>query len=101
MYIFYPNTETCIHSTLNNVRHQAEKLKIPTPCITFDQLLWLKAVSIVKAKGIGIVCRLGGFHKKDAKNPRGTNRCTCKFGLVVSRHAVIAEGNIVITQARS
>ena len=44
------------------MKQQAERLKIPTPCITFDLPLWLKAVGIVKTKGMGIVCRLGGFH---------------------------------------
>ena len=30
--------------------------------MTFDQPLWLKAVEIVKAKSLNIVCRLGRFH---------------------------------------
>ena len=33
-----------------------------TPCITFDQPLWLKATEIIQAKSLQIVCRLGGFH---------------------------------------
>ena len=37
-------------------------LNVPTPCITFDQPLWLKAVEIIKAKAMNIVCRLVGFH---------------------------------------
>ena len=37
-------------------------MNIPTPCITFDQPLWLKAVEIIKAKSLNIVCRLGSFH---------------------------------------
>jgi hypothetical protein len=37
-------------------------LDIPTPCITFNQPLWLKATDIIKAKSMKIVCRLGGFH---------------------------------------
>ena len=41
------------------IQAQAERLNIPTPCITFDQPLWLKAVEIIRAKS---VCRLGGFH---------------------------------------
>ena len=32
-----PSDETCIYSTLVYVEHQARKLNIPTPCITFDQ----------------------------------------------------------------
>ena len=57
-----PSDETCIYSTLNYVQSQAWKLNIPTPCITFDQPLWIKAVEITKAKSMNIVCRLGGFH---------------------------------------
>ena len=44
------------------IESQAQQLNIPTPCITFDQPLWLKAVEIVKAKSLNIVCRLCGFH---------------------------------------
>lgn len=54
--------ESCIYSTLIYIQTQAARLNIPTPCITFDQPLWLKAVEIIKAKSMNIVCRLGGFH---------------------------------------
>ena len=57
-----PSDETCIYSTLTYIERQAEQLNIPTPCITFDQPLWLKATEIIKAKSMNIVCRLGGFH---------------------------------------
>ena len=57
-----PSDESCIYSTLVYIQNQAEKLDIPTPCITFDQPLWLKATDIIKAKSMKIVCRLGGFH---------------------------------------
>jgi len=57
-----PSDETCIYSTLLYIQSQAEKLDISTPCLTFDQPLWLKAVEIIKAKAMNIVCRLGGFH---------------------------------------
>ena len=57
-----PTTETCIYSTLLNISKQARILEIPTASVTFDQPLWLKAAGIVKAKGMDIVCRLGGFH---------------------------------------
>ena len=57
-----PCDETCGYSTLIYVQSQAERLNIPTPCITFDQPLWLKVVEIIKAKSMNIVCRLGGFH---------------------------------------
>ena len=36
--------------------------KVHTPCVTFDQPLWLKAFNIVHAENLQIVCRLGGFH---------------------------------------
>ena len=57
-----PTDETCIYSTLIYIESQAQKLNIPTPCITFDQPLWLKAVEIIRTKSMNIVCRLGGFH---------------------------------------
>ena len=38
-------------------------MKIQSPCITFDQPLWIKAVEIIKSKSMNIVCRLGGFHR--------------------------------------
>jgi hypothetical protein len=31
-------------------------------CITFDQPLFIKAVDIVRASGLKVVVRLGGFH---------------------------------------
>ncbi len=57
-----PTDESCIYSTLMFVEGQAEKQNIPTPCITFDQPLWYKAVDIIQTKSLKIVCRLGGFH---------------------------------------
>ena len=54
--------ESCIYSTLSYVKHQATLLNIPIICITFDQPLWWKAVEIIDAKSMDIVCRLGGFH---------------------------------------
>ena len=51
---------TCIYSTLLYVESQAKKLKIITPCITFDQPLWIKAMDIIKSKSMNIVCILGG-----------------------------------------
>ena len=41
---------------------QAKKLKVHTPCVTFDQPLWLKAFNIVHAENLQIACRFGGFH---------------------------------------
>jgi len=52
----------CIYSTLTYVQQQAEILGIPTPVITFDQLLFLKSVETIKSKGMNVFCRLGGFH---------------------------------------
>ena len=57
-----PTSETCIHSTLLYVMKQAQQIGLPTPCITFDQPLWLKAVSIAKSGNLDVVIRLGGFH---------------------------------------
>jgi len=57
-----PTDESCILSTLIVVINQSSKLNIVTPCITFDQPLYLKAVDISTAQLLNIVCRLGGFH---------------------------------------
>lgn len=57
-----PSDETCVYSTLLYIQWQAERLNIQTLCITFDQPLWIKAVEIIKAKSMNIVCKLGGFH---------------------------------------
>ena len=57
-----PTKEKGIYSTLLFIQEQAKILNIVTPCITFDQPLWLKAVEIAKSKSMNVVCRLGGFH---------------------------------------
>ena len=57
-----PSDETCIYSTLKFIASQAKYLCVPTPCVTFDQPLWLKAMGIIKDQKLDIVCRLGGFH---------------------------------------
>jgi hypothetical protein len=57
-----PSDSHCIYSTLCFVEQQSHLLNIVTPCITFDQPLWLKAVEIITATSLNIVCRLGGFH---------------------------------------
>ena len=41
---------------------QAQKFNIPVPCVTFDFPLWVKAIKIISAENLDIVCRLGGFH---------------------------------------
>jgi len=48
--------------TVRFISDQSAKLGIPTPCITFDHLLWLKAVDIIQSEKFNIVCRLGPFH---------------------------------------
>ena len=53
---------TCIYSTLLYVKEQATRLNIKSPCVTFDQPLWYKALAIIDEKNLNIVCRLGGFH---------------------------------------
>ena len=57
-----PSNESYIYSTLLFVISQAKKLKVHTPCITFDQPLWLKAFNIAHAENLQIACRFGGFH---------------------------------------
>ena len=57
-----PNDESCIYSTLLFVIEQAKRMRIPVPCVTFDQALWLKAYCIIEEAGLDIVARLGSFH---------------------------------------
>ena len=57
-----PSNETCIYSTLLFVQEQAEQLNIVTPCVTFDQPLYIKADDIIKSATLNVIVRLGGFH---------------------------------------
>ena len=57
-----PTNLSCIFSTLRFIEEQANIINIPTPVVTFDQPLWLKATEIVSAKSMNIVLVLGGFH---------------------------------------
>ena len=57
-----PNDDSCIYSTLLFVIYQSKKANSGSPCITFDQPLWFKAVEIITEKSLHILCRLGGFH---------------------------------------
>ena len=57
-----PSDSYCSYSTLCFVEQQARQLDIVSPCITFDQPLWLKATEIITASNMNMVCRLGGFH---------------------------------------
>ena len=52
-----PNTDKCVYSTLMLVIEKAEKSGI-TPCITFDQPLWLRAHQLIKINNLDVVCRL-------------------------------------------
>ena len=45
-----PTKEKCTYSALLFIQEQAKTLNIITPCITFDQPLWLKAVEITQSK---------------------------------------------------
>ena len=56
-----PTDMSCIYSTLLFVIKQAKELNIPTPILTFDQPLWLKAMEIVKALDLKVILILGGF----------------------------------------
>ena len=51
-----------IYSILKFVIQQASQLNIKTPCITFDQPLFLKAFEISQSKKLPIIIRLGDFH---------------------------------------
>jgi hypothetical protein len=51
-----------IYSTLTFVMVQCNVQKFHTSCITFDQPLYLKAITIAKVEDLLTVCQLGGFH---------------------------------------
>ena len=51
-----------MYLTLLHALDLAFKMNIRTPSITFDQVLWVKAIEIVQTKKLKIVMRLGGFH---------------------------------------
>ena len=51
-----------IYSILKFVIQQASQLNIKTPCITFDQPLFLKAFEISQSKKLPIIILLGDFH---------------------------------------
>src|SRR6218665_1725628 len=57
-----PSDDNCIYSTLCFIVTQAKLLNVHTPCITFDQPLWIKAVEISRSSSMNVFCRLGGFH---------------------------------------
>ena len=57
-----PSNENCIYSTLLFAQEQAEQWNIFTPCVTYDQPLYIKAVNIVKSVTPNAIVRLGGFN---------------------------------------
>ena len=59
-----PSTDmNALYSLLSFVTNEASKLNIPTPTITFDQPLYVKAYEIVESTKLNIFVRLGGFHQ--------------------------------------
>ena len=54
---------TALHSLLCFVVEQSKNNKLPTPSITFDQPLYVKAYEIAMSNKIEIFVRLGGFHQ--------------------------------------
>jgi hypothetical protein len=57
-----PSDDDCVYSTLVFISQQAQAHGVTTPCVTFDQPLFIKAVDIAKKANLSIVVRLGGFH---------------------------------------
>ena len=61
-----PGDMTCIYSTLHYISSHARRHNV-TPIVTFDQPLWLKAITVQESVPsesdiASIVLRLGGFH---------------------------------------
>ena len=52
-----------LHSLPSFVTDQSSKLNVPTPLITFDQSLYVKAYNFVSSMNMNIFVRLGGFHQ--------------------------------------
>jgi len=57
-----PSDANCIYSMLVFIVGQARLLNVITPCVTFDQPLWLKAIEVCRGSGLDVFCGLGGFH---------------------------------------
>ena len=90
-----PSNESCIYSTLLFVEQQAQQLNIPTPCITFDQPLFIKAFEISKAKSMNIVIRLGGFHLLMMSFLGGIGTIIGGSELVETMEAIYAQNSVV------
>ena len=54
---------TALYSLLSFVTDQSSKLNVPTPSITFDQPLYVKAYNSVSSMNMNIFVRLGEFHQ--------------------------------------
>ena len=54
---------TASHSLLCFVVEQSKSNKLPTPSITSDQLLYVKAYEIAMSNKMEVFVRLGGFHQ--------------------------------------
>ena len=54
---------TALYSLLSFVTDQSSKINVPTPPITFDQPLYVKAYNIVSSMNVNVFARLGGFHQ--------------------------------------
>ena len=54
---------TALHSLLCLVVERSKNNKLPTPSITLDQLLYIKAYEIAMSNKIEIFVQLGGFHQ--------------------------------------
>ena len=78
-----PKDLTCIYSTLLHVIDLAFKRNIPTPSITFDQPLWVKAIEIVQTKKLKTIVRLESFHC--LMSFIGMRMCMCKHIYVYGR----------------
>ena len=90
-----PSNESCKYSTLVFVEQLAQQLNIPTPCITFDQPLFIKAFEISKAKSMNIVIRLGGFHLLMMSFLGGIGTIIGGSELVETMEAIYAQNSVV------
>ena len=54
--------ENCIYSTFLFIIDQAQALHIDSPCVTFDQSLWINALKMAVCMKLNIVACLRGFH---------------------------------------
>ncbi|KAJ8887933.1 hypothetical protein PR048_007417 [Dryococelus australis] len=66
MIDLHPVSHNCVYTTLKFVCEEAKRLNVATPIVTFDQLLWIKAMEVICSNHEGefdnMAIRLGGFH---------------------------------------